>query len=69
MLSSVIIVYCEQDILGECTDSSVSIVDKIVKSEEDDKTKVPVVIASSQVSDKEYQTAPVGLGKIMHEFN
>ena len=39
------------------------------KVEEDDKTKVPVVIASSQVSDEEHQTASVGLGKIMILIN
>ena len=40
-----------------------------MKPEEDDKTKVPVVITSSQVSDEEHQTAPVGLGKIMNLIN
>ena len=40
-----------------------------MKSEEDDKTKVPVVIACSQVSDEEHQTSPVGLGKIMNLIN
>ena len=37
-----------------------------MKSEDDDKTKVPVVIANRQVSD---ETALVGLGKIMNLIN